>query len=656
MHTKSLRRNVVKLESLESRRLLTAYLSPWPAARALTISFPSDGVLIGEDANVANAEFIDLESAEDWKETALLAFQRWVEVADINLGIVSDSDAPFGAAGLTSGDSRFGDIRVGAFPQESVLASSLPFQTKAGTYSGDLLINSSLLFAGQGVAGGAGGTVDSYDLASLLSHEAGNVLGLPDTGDETDIMFGFYRGLKTSFSENDIAAIQQLYGVRTDPFEPVSNDSLDSAAVFSLASNFQGTRALSSVHGSIQNSGDVDTYRTTTTVPGASISVRLRVSGVSLLNASLEIIDSSGIVLVAGESDDVFSNDVVLQIPNVDAGTELSIRVRPKAGDAFAVGDYVLETVNGNGFADQTELAMDAAFQNFFSDNGWDLESGQNDSIFSATVLPLVSSSRFEVQSTISTPTDKDYWVFESGDVVSGALNIDVTPLGDISQLHVRVLDNTGVPAGTAGYMRADGSWRIQVSTPQANHAYYIKVAVNSGDGVVPGKYVASAEFAVETAGLNPLIIASVTSAHDEFYEWNLKKSQLLRFDLHAEGLVDQQDIRMTVYDAFTRESVTHSQTSAEFTRTVYSWLAEGRYLIRFSLHGPEITDQMVQFTLATDGLSDDQGDEDDGSGSGDDAEDDVYDSDEEYDDLTDPYNYDDEYEYEYGYGGGNGP
>ncbi len=136
----------IDFQSLESRRLLAAFGTPWPEPRDLTISFPADGVEVGKYANDIRDTLDQVADRQQWEELALRAFQTWAIHTDINVGLRNDFDLDFGAPGLTVGDPRFGDFRIGSFPQIGLVASSVPFQAVAGTYSGDLLLNSNEQF------------------------------------------------------------------------------------------------------------------------------------------------------------------------------------------------------------------------------------------------------------------------------------------------------------------------------------------------------------------------------------------------------------------------------------------------------------------------------------------------------------------------------
>ena len=183
------------IQSLEDRRLLTVFGNAWPEPRDLTISFPADGVEIGKDQNDVNALLDAIATRQDWQELALRAYQTWAVHADLNVGLRNDYNNDFGVPGKVVGDPRFGEFRIGAFPQTGLIANSVPFQAVAGTFSGDLVLNSNQQFRFHDWSNDEGpdpatiGT-NERDLFSLLLHESGNTLGLDDNLLEWTVMYG----------------------------------------------------------------------------------------------------------------------------------------------------------------------------------------------------------------------------------------------------------------------------------------------------------------------------------------------------------------------------------------------------------------------------------------------------------------------------------
>ncbi|MFN5534767.1 MAG: matrixin family metalloprotease, partial [Planctomyces sp.] len=247
------------LEALEIRSLLTTYGLPWSDPRSLSISFPGDGTPIGSEANDIRQTLDAVTTRTRWQTAALQAFQTWAEVANINVGLVADRSDAFGTAGLASNDPRFGEFRVGAFSQPGVLASAVPFQPVAGTWSGDVLLNSDVSWylgnsPGQQAPGGKG-----YELRTVLLHEAGNSLGLEDRQDAGYVMSSQYTSPRWSLTADDISAIRAIYGARQDIWESVPNESSATATPIVLtAAEAAVGRAVRS--GSLNTADDRDFY------------------------------------------------------------------------------------------------------------------------------------------------------------------------------------------------------------------------------------------------------------------------------------------------------------------------------------------------------------------------------------------------------------
>lgn len=72
----------------------------------------------------------------------------------MNVSLVPDGGDPLGTPGPDQHDPRFGDIRVGARPMSpEVLSISVPHDPfLSGTWSGDVLLNSTIVFDGGGAS------------------------------------------------------------------------------------------------------------------------------------------------------------------------------------------------------------------------------------------------------------------------------------------------------------------------------------------------------------------------------------------------------------------------------------------------------------------------------------------------------------------------
>ncbi len=193
-------------EQLEERAVPATFGVPWPDAPRLTLSFAPDGTAAAGQSSVLFRTLNARLPTPTWQEEIVRAFQTWAAAANVGMTVVPDDGEAFGTLGLKEGDPRFGDIRIGAFPMAAdTLAVADPYDPFiADTSVGDIYLNSSVDFS---VGGGNG----SYDLFSVLLHEAGHVLGLGGSSDPSSPMFERY-AVHTGLTPGDAAALRALYG------------------------------------------------------------------------------------------------------------------------------------------------------------------------------------------------------------------------------------------------------------------------------------------------------------------------------------------------------------------------------------------------------------------------------------------------------------
>lgn len=637
------KRKSAEIEVLEKRNLLAAFGTPWPDARSLTISFPEDGVGVGEYENNATESLSAVASQDQWQELALRAFQTWAIQADINIGLRNDYNLDFGATGFLQSDPRIGDFRIGAFPQTGLVASSVPYQAAAGTASGDLLLNSNQNFQYHDWANDLAPDPDSIgdldrDLFSILLHESGNSLGLADNSSQSSVLFAQYTVPKGILTAEDVNAIQELYGERTDPYEQLENDQISVASVIPTPTGFNPAEDIITNRGSLRTGNDVDVYQITPVSGQDNLTIRLNAEGISLLNSRIEVIDAAGNVIDQAQSSSVFSNDVALEISGVEDHSILYIRVSASdPSDVYSVGDYELDLDYRSAAVRATDLSAgdydsgpDTLFANFDLS---DPELGVNDTPATATILSSLagnSATRYEFESSVSGASDVDFFNVTAPSEINGPLRIELAGIGnDTADLRLAVVDASGGPVGTAGRLNPDGTWVLEVLQPEADAEYLIRVSVDPNSVVSLGNYVALAEFTQPSEQLNELVSGSVSSDLDDFYSWTAHETRLFRFDLATVGGEEGDLVKLTIYDAHTKERRLVINTPSDGTRSGLAWLQEGDYILRFTAvnrAGEPVTN--IDYTTSVDGLSDDQSDQDD------------YDYD---------YEYDQEYEYHNG-------
>ena len=608
-------------ESLEERRLLTVFGNAWPDARDLTVSFPADGTPIGSQPSSLHSLLDSVATRQQWQELTLRAYQSWAYHADINIGLRNDYNEAFGVPGMAVGDPRFGEFRIGALPQQGLVASSVPYQVIAGTYSGDLILNSNQQFTFHDWSNSVGpdpSTIaeNDRDLFSLLLHESGNTLGLDDNQHAWSVMFRQYTVPKGVLTSEDINAIQALYGQRSDPFESVDNGQIQVATLIPTPAGFQPASQVIRSRGSLLDSDDVDVYRIVPIAGHDEVTIRVRTQGVSLLTSKLEVLDAAGQVISQSGSLSVFQSDNEITVSGIDGASELFIRVAADdPTDLYSVGDYYLEVDYRDAATRAADLQRgdydqgpDELFVNFDLS---DPELGNNDSILIAEDLSsaTVSNGRFEHQSSVSAASDVDYLKIQAPAVISGRLIAHVKGVGlNRPDLDLTVVDSTDQSVGTSARLRPDGTFSVEVLQPQAGHEYFLRISVDPNSTSSAGEYVAIAEFETPSDQLHQLVSGQVTSAIDTFIRWTADKTRLFQFGLDASSPQPGQAVRLTIYDAHTLEAKAAMVTQGGTMRGMFAWLQQGDYILRFTAlsMGSQATGT-VNYSLFVDGLSDDQ-------------------------------------------------
>ncbi|MEM9365657.1 MAG: matrixin family metalloprotease [Planctomycetota bacterium] len=628
------------VQQLESRCLLAAFGTPWPNPRSLTVSFPDDGIDVAGASNDLHAELNAVATSDQWQELLLRAFQTWSIHADINVGLQSDANLDLGVMGLAHDDPRMGDFRVAARPQTGVIANALPYQQVAGTFAGDLVLNSDETFRYDDWSGGTAAPTsgDEKDLFSVFLHETGNSLGLPDNLQTHTVMFANYSGLSGVLSQDDISEIQALYGQRSDPYESVSNDTVSSATLIPAPVGFDPSVDVISVRGSIAAASDVDVFEHPIVAGESELQIRLQTNGISLLESDVEVLDQNGLVIASAVSQDVFQNSLTLDLSDLSQTTAIHIRLQSKSDSYYEVGDYVLQldyrpTGARAALGDWPEFDFDYAAL-WDDDRLIDGESGVDDTVATAEVWDRVQSALdhdpYVANKAIASAGDVDHLSITAPSVIDGALRVQVSPLGTSpASMRVQVLDDTGQTVGAVGRLHANGTWVLEVAEPVASQEYIIAVSVDPSSTVDVGNYLAEARFLETDVQMVDFVSGTLSGSNADYHSWAAGDEKLYRFELSVSGTAPNATggVKMIIYDAQTLQPKFELAALAGDTRAGFVMLPQGDYVVRTGKFGGGTIDLDFQTRLS--GISDDQ-------------------------DPNDPYDYDYNYEYYYDYSGSN--
>lgn len=615
-----------RFEPLEPRWAMSSDLDEMAGAAALTLSFAPDGASVAGDPNALYSTFQNLGEPAVWQAQILRAFQTWARHADLNIGVVADEGDAFGVRGLAHGDSRFGDIRIGAAPLSDETWAEAIDERRAfvGSWTGDVLFNSNR----------AWNSLD--DLFAVALHEAGHVLGLPHSADPNSPMFVHGVTPRLEPTADDIELLQTLYGARIPDEqerdrandEPHRATSVDNAEP---DDGYDGTAPLVEF-GDLHASTDVDWFELPV-LPGyeGTLKLELRSRELSLLRPRLTLFDRQDRQLGQASSDSPSGGVASVELSG-PFDERVYIRIDSTADQPFDVGGYALiasyvdldasvpsdvDAAIRTGFRwrsltdealDQLDLGplLRGDDDPHFDDDG----STDDDAASGRALEPTLDNSdrrQFQTVASIGAPGDVDHYrlqgpTFASDDFRHLTVVVESFDLGGVIA-DVELLDRHEQPLPYE--VIADGAGVVMVRLADVASNAEIVVRVRTGESsaaAATGNYALRASFDRLDPGFQTLAAGAVSpSAPEAASTLYVARTQLFSFALDSKPDADSADavVWAVLLDSLRRPVVTLAAPAGETRSGPGVLLEPGEYSWYVSSRQPDgLAPAGVEFTL----------------------------------------------------------
>ncbi len=594
------------VEQLEDRCVPATWGNPWPDAMHLTLSFAPDGTpLAGSTSNLQAT--LDTQTARaTWQHEVLRAFQTWAVNANINIGLVADGGQAFGSAGLPQGDSRYGDIRIGGYMQpDDVEAIAMPFESMAGTWSGDVNFNTGVLYGANGQG--------AVDIFSSMLHEAGHVFGFPHSSDPASPMFETYQGIRSGLAASDVAMLLALYGVRqADRYEgPAGNDTPGTATRLSLLTDGDGSLGVAA-DGDVRTLQDRDYFRFQAPLTLGPLVISLQTSGLSLLTSKVAVYDSAFRAVGSAAASDPLHNDLTITVASPQLLGTYYVKIESATNDIFGIGSYHLE-VKSLPLVKALTGIVSATVDTLKGVVADDLHT--NDSFLTATLLPPVgnqAASRFDYafRGRIRDSWDVDMYrvaapVAQAGQETVLSVMVWGTETNGLKP-RVSVYDAQHKLVDAEVLVNADGVFTVQVRHAVAGASYFVKVEAAAPHGANgAGNYFLGIDFSSQAIQIDQVTTGTLKAGtSSQFGMLTIDSSEMMHLVLSATGgpalvrlnVVDRQGRVVASVDAVSGRdavSLTRALPAGQYLLHFLAFTADGSPLpeVHFTLKGSKISD-----------------------------------------------------------------
>lgn len=338
------RKSLPLVESLEGRVVLySATGNAWPNPALITVSFMPDGTdLGGVSSNMFAAFNGNAALINRWQNQVLQGLQLWAQQTNINFSVVPDDGAPEGTGAFQQGDPNHGDIRIGGynFGNSALATTYQPPPINSTSISGDIILNTGQPF-------NIGMT---YDLMTVIAHEAGHTLGLDHSTVASNVeMYPTYTA-KKNLAADDVNGIRSIYSAgapRSGDVYGTTNSTKTTAT--DLNSVINGAMSTVIPNLDITTVGSSDWYKLT--VPAGTngtVKVMVQSLGLSLLAPRVTLTRvsptaSSSVPLVATLSGaGTYGATLTVSLSSATAGQQFYIQVQGADNTQMGTGRYAL--------------------------------------------------------------------------------------------------------------------------------------------------------------------------------------------------------------------------------------------------------------------------------------------------------------------------
>ncbi len=557
----------------------STFARPIGLSNRLTVSFVPDGTSIFGESSQLFSAFTNMFDMDQIQGVILDGFNTWAQHGNLDVGFVPDSGDDFGTAGSSYGDTRFGDVRVGAMPMASDVFAIAMGQGEfvTGTWAGDILFNSNTRYK------------DAEQFMAVALHEIGHALGMEHTNDLTSVMHRY--SVRTDLAPVDITKFQELYGSRSldsyDDDEVVNNNSLDHATEIRFGDDHQIPGSFPSIiFGDVSDSADADYFKVETPDDyDGPITFQFVSEGISQLSPSVSLFDRLGNLITRVDS--IRSHGDLISVSASSQDSEGKYYVKVDGGLGASTGSYsLITTLNGRNTIDSVQALNVATGRDFlqldqedigeyFTDPGnylFNDDDHGDDGIGSATELETEDGyglgSRYLHRASLLDDQDVDTYKikslnFDSGTSYSMNVSVRAIDLGGMIP-KAKILDEDGQELRSQIAVNGRGEFVLQIEQIGADAEYFIAV---ESDDLLPfnsGNYELTISYSVRPIVFNTYASGTINSGTSQYHSLHVAESQMIQFAFEADLLPGNPaaTIWATIYDqtgAIVYQSLTRS-------------------------------------------------------------------------------------------------